>query len=428
VQRSSLINATIGEYRIEDFLGAGGMGEVYRAVHNKIGRTAAVKVLTQTTNTEGMLERFFNEARIQASLHHPNVATLYDFIELNGQPCIIMEYVDGQTLAERVRPCGPLPLAEMIYIFQSVVEAITYVHNHGVIHRDIKSNNIKIGLDGQVKLLDFGIAKADASPGLTATGSIIGTLEYISPEQLMGGAADARSDIWALGVLLYEMNTGRVPFEAQTLGELCRKINKVDYAPANILNPAVPREVSAIISRCLRKNPMDRYRLAQDLLEDVRRLRVLVSTPQLSGVRSTLAASIRARSAKVSGATWKLLAGLGAAAMLFVALLVGGLYLFSNSSSTNAATALSDTAQTEDGAAADPDAASTERIIKIAVFEGEAAVCDLNGRVLKHITSNDPYEFKARIGEVFNFTIRRDGQDSEPKQIEVTANKDRYTF
>src|ERR1051325_12138328 len=109
-------NQTVGEYRVVEFLGAGGMGEVYRAVHSKIGRVAAVKVLTQTSADDGLLERFFNEARIQSGLHHPNIATLYDFVELEGQPCIIMEYVDGQTLCERVRPHGPLPLAEVVYI------------------------------------------------------------------------------------------------------------------------------------------------------------------------------------------------------------------------------------------------------------------------------------------------------------------------
>ncbi len=426
MHRPNLINATIGEYRIVDFLGAGGMGEVYRAVHNKIGRTAAVKVLTQTTNSDGMLDRFFNEARIQASLHHPNIATLYDFIELNGQPCIIMEYVDGQTLADRVRPGGPLALAETIYIFQSVVEAITYIHNHGVIHRDIKSNNIKIGLDGQVKLLDFGIAKADASPGLTATGSVIGTLEYISPEQLTSGVADARSDIWALGVLLYEMVTGRVPFEAVTLGELCKKINKVDYPPVTVLNPAVPREVSAIITRCLRKNPMDRYRLAQDLLEDVKHLRELVPTPQLSGVKRTLAASIRAKRESLSGSTWKILTALAASVVLVVGFMLG-LYLFTGGSSTTATSEETNKLQQE-SAIEESSGDSLERSIKIAVFEGEADVCDLDGRVLKRITSNEPYEFKANIGDIFNFRIRRDGDDSEPKQIQVTANKDRYTY
>ena len=277
------VNSTIGEYRITGFLGAGGMGEVYQAEHSRLGRAAAVKVLTHTTGSDGLLERFFNEARIQSSLRHPNVATLYDFTEVQGQPCIIMEYIDGQTLSERIRPSGPMPLAEIVYVFQAIVEAIAYIHDNGVVHRDIKSNNIKVSSSGEVKLLDFGIAKSEASQQLTATGSVIGTLEYLSPEQLMGGVADARADIWALGVLLYEMSVGRVPFEAITIGELCRKIQKVEYTPAAVLNPAVPREVATIINRCLRKNPTDRYRGARDLLEDTKRLRRLVTNPGLSG-------------------------------------------------------------------------------------------------------------------------------------------------
>src|SRR5215213_7690581 len=176
MNRAFYTNQTVGEYRVVDFLGAGGMGEVYRAVHSKLGRIAAVKVLTQATNSSGFVERFFNEARIQASLQHPNIATLYDFLEVGGQPCIIMEYVDGQSLSERIQAYGALPLSETIFVFQAVAEAISYVHQHGVIHRDIKSNNIKISSSGQVKLLDFGIAKGQMSPGLTEAGSIIGTL------------------------------------------------------------------------------------------------------------------------------------------------------------------------------------------------------------------------------------------------------------
>src|ERR671926_930483 len=128
-------NQSIGEYRIVDFIGAGGMGEVYRALHSKIGRVAAVKVLTQTSQATDFAERFSNEARIQASLQHPNIATLYDFCEVGGQPCIIMEYVDGQTISERIAAYGaPLPLSETVYVFQRVCEAIDYVHRHGVIH------------------------------------------------------------------------------------------------------------------------------------------------------------------------------------------------------------------------------------------------------------------------------------------------------
>ena len=169
-------NQTVGEYRVVDFLGAGGMGEVYRALHSKIGRVAAVKVLTRGgAQTAGFVQRFFNEARIQASLQHPNVATLYDFCEVAGQPCIIMEYVDGQTISERVAAYGaPLPLSEAAYVFEKVCEAVDYVHRHGVIHRDIKSNNIKISSEGEVKLLDFGIAKGQGTQQLTQVGSVIG--------------------------------------------------------------------------------------------------------------------------------------------------------------------------------------------------------------------------------------------------------------
>src|SRR5919205_3289643 len=190
-------NQTVGEYRIVDFIGAGGMGEVYRALHSKIGRVAAVKVLTQTSQATDFAERFSNEARIQASLQHPNIATLYDFCEVGGQPCIIMEYVDGQTVAERIEAFrAPLPLHEAAHVFEKVCEAIDYVHRNGVLHRDIKSNNIKVASDGKVKLLDFGIAKAqNAQQQLTQTGSVVGTLQYLAPELIRGGAADAGGDI-----------------------------------------------------------------------------------------------------------------------------------------------------------------------------------------------------------------------------------------
>src|ERR671916_172806 len=241
-------NQTVGEYRVVDFLGAGGMGEVYRAMHSKIGRVAAVKVLTaQATQTAGFVQRFFNEARIQASLQHPNVATLYDFCEVQGQPCIIMEYVDGQTVSERIAAYrAPLPLSETVHVFEKVCEAIDYIHRHGVIHRDIKANNIKISSTGQVKLLDFGIAKGQDSRQLTQAGSVIGTLQYLAPELIRGGTADASGDIWALGVLLYEMVTGRMPFDAATVGDLCDRIGRVEYAPPAQVNPGVPREVSAV--------------------------------------------------------------------------------------------------------------------------------------------------------------------------------------
>src|SRR5919107_258609 len=204
MSNSLLLDSMVGEYRLIDFLGEGGMGEVYRGVHAKLGRVAAVKVLNASARREqGFVERFFNEA---------------------------------------------------LRIFASLADAIAYVHSHGVIHRDIKSNNVKISTQGAVKLLDFGIAKGGASPALTQTGSVVGTIEYLSPEQLSTGHADQRSDIWALGVLLYEMLTGRVPFQATTIGALCAQISNAEYPPLRQLNPAAPASVEQIVSRCLKKN------------------------------------------------------------------------------------------------------------------------------------------------------------------------------
>ena len=413
----------VGEYRVVEFLGRGGMGEVYRAVHNKIGRTAAVKVLTAATDTAGLLDRFYNEGRIQASLHHPNVATLYDFIEVEGMPCIIMEYVDGQTLAERIRPSGPLALGETVFVFQSVVEAIAYVHNHGIIHRDIKSNNIKVSTAGQVKLLDFGIAKGEASPGLTETGSVVGTLEYISPEQLMGGVADARSDIWALGVLLYEMVTGRVPFEALTLGELCRKIQKVEYAPANVLNPTVPREVTTIISRCLRKNPLDRYRLAQDLLEDTRRLRALVSTPGLTSVGGPRPRRLPSAAQLLAGVNWKLVsAAAGGLALLLV--LAGGAYLVAGGIGASAPgepdAGLS--TQAAPGGAGRPEGAQ-QKTVTIDAVGGKADVYR-EGRKL----GETPFPLDVQVGSTVSLILKRDGYEDYSDKFTVTAQTRTKTY
>jgi eukaryotic-like serine/threonine-protein kinase len=269
MRNGELLNTKVGEYRMIDFLGAGGMGEVYRAVHARLGRVVAVKVMTQAQRSPRLLERFHNEAQIQARLHHPRIATLFDFLETRGMPCIVMEYVDGQTIDERLRTYGALPLSEALQIFRAIVEAVGYIHENGVVHRDIKANNIKINSRGEVKLLDFGIAKSDASPQLTATGDVIGTLQYLSPEQIKGGLADARSDIWALGVLFYEMVSGQVPFNATTLGRLCDSIMKSEYVAPSTYNPYLPKEIEAIIKRCLKKAPEARYQSAAEILKEL---------------------------------------------------------------------------------------------------------------------------------------------------------------
>jgi len=425
-----LLNRVIGEYHLVDFLGAGGMGEVYRGVHNKIGRVAAIKVMTQAVLSDDMTQRFFNEGRIQANLHHPNIATLYDFLEFDGQPCIVMEFIDGESLAERIQPYTPLPLAEIIYIFQAVVEAIAYIHRHNVIHRDIKSNNIKISSQGAVKLLDFGIAKAPMSPGLTAVGGIIGTLAYLSPEQVRGGAADARSDIWALGVLLYEMTAGRLPFQADTLGDLCDQIGKAVYAPPKQFDSSVPREIEAIIARCMKRNAAERYQTAQELQQDTARLSSLVTSPALTGIEPPGTRS-EGEPGNQSWArrNWGLLAGAAAGvAVLALFLAVAAAYWATqpdaagNETEGRAAAGLCLPVNAAANAGA-PTADPQSRIIVIDTYAGQSEIYR-DDQLIGKTRCN----FQARVGERLNLTFKRDGVTYKPEGITVAANKKEYIY
>jgi serine/threonine protein kinase len=417
-------NQSIGEYRIVDFIGAGGMGEVYRAMHSKIGRVAAVKVLTQTGQTSDFVERFFNEARIQASLQHPNIATLYDFCEVAGQPCIIMEYVDGQTISERVAAYraasgAPPPLSETVYIFGRVVEAIEYVHRHGIIHRDVKSNNIKVSSAGQVKLLDFGIAKGQTSPGLTQVGAVIGTLQYLAPELIRGGVADEHGDIWALGVLLYEMVTGRMPFEAQTVGDLSDKIGRAAYPPPAQYVSGLPRPFADVIARCLRRNPAERPG-ASELLRSVRQLEAVVSTPGLStDVSEAVTDYVEAKS---GGSSKSLPLLVGAAAALAVLLILGGVAFFAFGGGTSADTANANAgANLKKGLNPTPaSSAAREDDCEVNVFGLRADVYRGGEKV-----GRTPYTFKCRLGEHVQMTLKSDGYADGASDFTVSELKKR---
>ena len=420
MSNSLLLNSMVGEYRLIDFLGEGGMGEVYRGVHAKLGRVAAIKVLNQSARREqGFIDRFFNEARIQESLHHPNIAAVYDFTEVQGQPCIIMEYVDGDTLCDRVRPYGPLPTAEALRIFSSLVDAIAYVHAHGVIHRDIKSNNVKIGTQGQVKLLDFGIAKGGASPALTQTGSVIGTIEYLSPEQLSTGQADQRSDIWALGVLLYEMMSGRVPFQATTIGALCAQISSAEYPPLRQLNPAAPASVEAVVSRCLKKNAADRYHDAVALLADVRRAADSLNGPRPEPPRKRPARALAgpyapppaasSGSRPTLGRGW-LLAG-GAAAVLFCLFVLSGAGLWY---------ALSGPAAENVNVSALKS--KTGKTVKVEMSDGPAEIWQ--GDKLIGVGRAD---VTAEVGDWVELKLKRNGKE-RVERFQMTANRQTWTL
>ena len=262
------IGERIGDYKIVGFLGAGGMGSVYHGIHTKIDRPAAIKILSNIATSSNFVERFFNEARLQSSLHHPNIATLYDFQESGELLFIVMEYVDGETLDALISR-RYFAVEDALTTFESVCDAVAFIHGNNIVHRDIKPQNIKLASNGMVKLLDFGIAKGEVSNGLTRVGGVIGTPTYLAPEQLSGQPATPRSDIWALGVLLYEMLTGTEPFKGRTLGEIYLQITTSKFVEVEKLNPSVPAEVSQIVDKCLATEPERRYQSVADIITDV---------------------------------------------------------------------------------------------------------------------------------------------------------------
>jgi serine/threonine-protein kinase len=261
-------------YEIIGELGAGGMATVYKAVQKSLDRPVAIKELKQIyQGDKGLIERFEREAKVAASLQHENICHVYDFWSA-PDPCIVMEYVDGVGIDEIIDGIGALPVDVAVMIAAQVCGALGFAHGRGVIHRDIKPSNIMITRGGEVKLMDFGVAYARALPALTQPGVSMGTPAYMAPEQIQGRQADARSDVFAMGIVLYEMLTGTNPFEGAEQDTVTAKIVAGQYVPPRRLNRDVPLLLQRVIRKCLRKNPARRYGSAQDLEKALgRRLR-----------------------------------------------------------------------------------------------------------------------------------------------------------
>jgi Tol biopolymer transport system component len=283
------VGTKFGPYEIQSQLGAGGMGEVYRALDTRLDRTVAIKVLaSHLSSSPELKQRMEREARSISALNHPHICQLYDVGSQGGTDFLVMEFLEGETLAERLKR-GALPLNESLRIGIAVAEALAIAHRQGIVHRDLKPGNIML-TPGGAKLMDFGLAKPLGQPNtaagsgaapsftamatlsgpsplspLTTAGSIVGTIQYMSPEQIEGKEADARSDIFAFGSVLYEMVTGKRPFAGKSQISLASSILEKDPDPVSVTNPSTPPALEHVLTTCLQKNPEERYLAAHDI-------------------------------------------------------------------------------------------------------------------------------------------------------------------
>jgi eukaryotic-like serine/threonine-protein kinase len=257
----------IGNCQIVEEVASGGMAVVYRAVQDTLGRTVAIKALKSSVATEEQIvTRFEREARSLANLQHENIIHVYDFHQEHGSFFIVMEYVQGIDLYDLLDRCGRLPYDVAALIAMQVARALDYVHYRGIVHRDVKPANIMLSRAGGVKVMDFGIARDRNFDDLTEAGTGIGTPAYMSPEQILGEKLDARSDIFSLGIVLYQMLTGRKPFVEDEQRSALHKIRLEKHVRCRKLNPDIPRELERIVDKCLRKQPRDRWRSAQHVV------------------------------------------------------------------------------------------------------------------------------------------------------------------
>jgi eukaryotic-like serine/threonine-protein kinase len=261
-----------GRYRIQRKLGAGGMADVYLAEDQELGRRVAIKILNgRHANDDQFIERFRREAKNAAALNHPSIVSIYDRGEAEDTYYIAMEFLDGRTLKELVVSRGAAPINVAIEYARQILSALRFAHRHGIVHRDIKPHNVLVDAEGRVKVTDFGIARAGTSQ-MTETGSIVGTAQYLSPEQARGGEVDPRSDLYSLGVVLYELLTGKTPFDGDTPVEIAMKHLSNAPEPPSKLRSDIPPELDKVVLRALAKDPNERYQSADEMEADLERV------------------------------------------------------------------------------------------------------------------------------------------------------------
>src|SRR4249919_4362238 len=259
-------------YRLERKLGSGGMADVWLAEDQELGRKVAVKILHERyANDAQFVERFRREATHAASLSHPNIVSIFDRGEASGSYYIVMEYVEGRTLKELIVTRGSCPVPVAITYVRQVLAGLRFAHRAGIVHRDVKPHNVIVDSEGHVKVMDFGIARAGTSQ-MTEVGSIIGTAQYLSPEQARGAPVDQSSDLYSVGIVLYELLTGQVPFTGDTPLEIAMKHLSTIPRPPSELREDVPHDLDLVVLRALAKEPTDRYQTAEEMDADLKRV------------------------------------------------------------------------------------------------------------------------------------------------------------
>jgi eukaryotic-like serine/threonine-protein kinase len=293
-----------GRYRLDSKLGSGGMSTVYLAMDEVLDRPVAIKLLHREISEEAdQLERFRREARAAARLSHPNLVGVIDAGEDDGRPYIVFEYIKGRTLKRRLQEEGRLPVDEAVAYAIEIGRGLTAAHARKLVHRDVKPQNVLIDPDGRAKVTDFGIARSLESKGLTATGRVLGTTDYVSPEQAMGEDVDERSDVYSLGVVLYEMLTGDVPFQAETqVGVAMKHVNE-PMPDVQAKRPEVSATVAAVVDRATTKDPRDRYGTVAEMVRDLEQTLEVEAARRggTSGEATSVLASVPAHKRRLGG-------------------------------------------------------------------------------------------------------------------------------